>query len=272
MGFKRAYRPLLFLDGTNLLGKYQGTLLGTTGEDGNIGFFHVTFSIVDNETDGNWTWFILKLGDALYDKVDYEEIITFVSDQSKGLMNSIAKVSIAKEFNDSVNKLQPTSPEAYHWLIHESDMSHWFKMICMLCTRREQVNKWEIYLCPDIYSKVEILVMESRNLHVSRYVNDRYEVIDQYSNSTDTNVYRFISGYFTVNNYKLTYKEAIFHVPDHEKLMDDNQELRLCLLVTRIFLLGHNESHVTRIFLLGHKQCQWSRDGGALIRIWYSLQ
>ena len=55
VGFKRACRPLLFLDGTHLLGKYRGTLLGATGKDGNNGFFHVAFGIVDNETDANWT-------------------------------------------------------------------------------------------------------------------------------------------------------------------------------------------------------------------------
>jgi len=100
MGFRRGCRPLLFVDGTHLLGKYRETLLGAIGKDGNNGFFHVAFGIVDNETDANWTWFISKLGDVLYEDGDYREIITFVSDRSKGLVNAIARVF-------------PSSPHAY---------------------------------------------------------------------------------------------------------------------------------------------------------------
>ena len=37
-------------------------------------------------------WFISTLGDALYGDNDYDKIITFISDRSKGLVNSIAKV------------------------------------------------------------------------------------------------------------------------------------------------------------------------------------
>lgn len=44
-GFQKGCRPLLFLDGTHL-------------KDGNESFFHLAFTIVDNETDGNWMWFI----------------------------------------------------------------------------------------------------------------------------------------------------------------------------------------------------------------------
>ncbi|XP_039131874.1 uncharacterized protein LOC120268619 [Dioscorea cayenensis subsp. rotundata] len=91
-GFKRGYRPMLFLDGTHLLGKYGGILLGATTEDDNEEFFHLAFAIVDNETDDNWTWFTLTLGDAIYGDDDYTNIITFISDRSKGLVNAIEKV------------------------------------------------------------------------------------------------------------------------------------------------------------------------------------
>lgn len=99
-GFKRGCRPMLFLDGTHLLGKYGGILLGATAKDGNEGFFHLAFAIVDNETDDNWTWFTSTLGDAIYGDDDYTNIITFISDRSKGLVNAIAKVF-------------PSSPHAY---------------------------------------------------------------------------------------------------------------------------------------------------------------
>ena len=47
---------MLFLDGTHLLGRHGGILLGATGKDGNEGLFHLAFAIVDNETNDNWTW------------------------------------------------------------------------------------------------------------------------------------------------------------------------------------------------------------------------
>ncbi|XP_039118745.1 uncharacterized protein LOC120254772 [Dioscorea cayenensis subsp. rotundata] len=91
-GFKRGCRPMLFLDGNHLLGKYGGILLGATAKDGNEGIFHLAFTIVDNETNDNWTWFISTLCDAIYGEDDYHKIITFISDRSKGLVNAIAKV------------------------------------------------------------------------------------------------------------------------------------------------------------------------------------
>ncbi|XP_039118300.1 uncharacterized protein LOC120254225 [Dioscorea cayenensis subsp. rotundata] len=63
-------------------------------------FFHLAFAIVDNETDDNWTWFTSTLGDVIYGDDDYTNIITFISDRSKGLVNAIAKVF-------------PSSPHAY---------------------------------------------------------------------------------------------------------------------------------------------------------------
>ncbi|XP_039141172.1 uncharacterized protein LOC120278444 [Dioscorea cayenensis subsp. rotundata] len=81
-----------FLDGTHLLGKYGGILLGATSKDGNEGFFHLAFAIVDNETDDNWIWFTPTLGDVIYGDDNYTNIITFISNRSKGLVNAIAKV------------------------------------------------------------------------------------------------------------------------------------------------------------------------------------
>ncbi|KAJ0962191.1 hypothetical protein J5N97_030019 [Dioscorea zingiberensis] len=92
VGFKLGCRPLLFVDGTHLLGKYGGILLGATGKDGNEGFFHVAFAIVDNETDDNWTWFLTTLRNTIYGDEDYNKCITFISDRSKGLVNAIARV------------------------------------------------------------------------------------------------------------------------------------------------------------------------------------
>lgn len=50
------------------------------------------FSIVDNKTDKNWTWFLVTLGEVLYGDDDYDKVINFMSDMSKGLANGVMKV------------------------------------------------------------------------------------------------------------------------------------------------------------------------------------
>ncbi|XP_039126995.1 uncharacterized protein LOC120263173 [Dioscorea cayenensis subsp. rotundata] len=101
LGFKLGCRPLLFIDGTHLLGKYGGILLGATAKDGNEGIFHVAFAVVDNEIDDNWTWFLATLEEALYGEDDYDKVIKFISDRSKGLVNAVARVF-------------PSSPHGYY--------------------------------------------------------------------------------------------------------------------------------------------------------------
>ncbi|XP_039134333.1 uncharacterized protein LOC120271720 [Dioscorea cayenensis subsp. rotundata] len=186
-------RPLLYLDGTHLLGKYGGTLLGATGKDGNDGFFHVAFAIVDNETDVNWTWFLSKLGDTIYDDDEYVKLVTFISDRSKGLINAVAKKSdlvhwanymfkgdrwgemysnVAESFNAWIK-------EAHHLPVINMVDSIRFKLMGMLCHRREQSHRWERRLCPVIHRKIEELVEESRNLLVGRSDGDHFEVVDQ---------------------------------------------------------------------------------------------
>ena len=53
IGFKRACKLLLFINGMYLLGRYRGILLGTIGKDWNESFSHVAFTIIDNETNDN---------------------------------------------------------------------------------------------------------------------------------------------------------------------------------------------------------------------------
>ncbi|XP_039135516.1 uncharacterized protein LOC120272744 [Dioscorea cayenensis subsp. rotundata] len=260
-GFRMGCRPMLFLDGTHLLGRYGGILLGATGKDGNEGFFQLAFAIVDNETDDNWTWFILKLGDALYGDDEYHDIITFISDRSKGLVNGVSKVfpsathgyclchlqanflksnsqlgkilkdecwrlianvayaCTSTEFDAATNELQQMSSEAHSSLLHKLDVSHWsnylfigrrwgemysnvaewfnswirearhlpicnivdsirFKMMNMMCDRREHCQTWDTYLYPTIHKKIEDVVEESRALVIGRSDGEHFEVID----------------------------------------------------------------------------------------------
>ncbi|XP_028095032.1 uncharacterized protein LOC114295048 [Camellia sinensis] len=49
-------RPLLFLDGTFLKGRFKGNLLAATAKKANQGLFPVAFAIVDSENSTNWEW------------------------------------------------------------------------------------------------------------------------------------------------------------------------------------------------------------------------
>ncbi|XP_028078013.1 uncharacterized protein LOC114279923 [Camellia sinensis] len=60
-GFKHC-RPLLFLNGTYLKGRFKRTLLVATAKDGNQGLFPIAFTVVDAENASNWEWFFASIG------------------------------------------------------------------------------------------------------------------------------------------------------------------------------------------------------------------
>lgn len=81
-------RPLLFLDGTFLKGRFKGTLLAATAKDGNQGLFSVAFAIVDSENTCNWKWFLRHLSEV----IGYSKTLTFVSDCNAGLVQSMRTI------------------------------------------------------------------------------------------------------------------------------------------------------------------------------------
>ncbi|XP_039136125.1 uncharacterized protein LOC120273555 [Dioscorea cayenensis subsp. rotundata] len=185
IGFKTGCRSLLYLDETHLLGKYGGTLLGATGKDRNDGFFHVPFAIVDNVTDGNWTWFLSKLGDTIYDDDEYVKLIKFISDRSKGLINAVSRDNYmfkgerwGEMYSNMAESFNAWIKEARHLFVTNMVDLIRFKMMGMLCHQREQSRRWERRLCPVIHRKIEELVEEPHNLLVGRSDGDHFEVVD----------------------------------------------------------------------------------------------
>ncbi|XP_028123131.1 uncharacterized protein LOC114320217 [Camellia sinensis] len=86
-GFRHC-RPLLFIDGTFLKGKYKGTLLTAAAKDGDQGFFPLAMAIVDTETTDSWEWFVMHLSNIFLD----ERPITFIFDWNTGLLEALPKV------------------------------------------------------------------------------------------------------------------------------------------------------------------------------------
>jgi hypothetical protein len=49
---------VLSIDGTFLMGKYEGTMLIAIGIDVNRQLVPLAFTIVENENNGSWCWFL----------------------------------------------------------------------------------------------------------------------------------------------------------------------------------------------------------------------
>ncbi|KAL7194959.1 hypothetical protein ACSBR1_035214 [Camellia fascicularis] len=81
-------RPLLFVDGTFLKGRYKGHLLEATSKDGNQGLFPLAFAIVDAENQDNLMWFLSQLLKA----VGSSRKLTFVSDRQHGLLDALSVI------------------------------------------------------------------------------------------------------------------------------------------------------------------------------------
>ncbi|XP_028056540.1 uncharacterized protein LOC114260592 [Camellia sinensis] len=82
------YRPMLFLDGTFLKGKFKGNLLAATAKDGNQGLFPLAIAIVDSKNTTNWAWFLGHLANV----VNGQRELTFLSDRHTGLLESIPAI------------------------------------------------------------------------------------------------------------------------------------------------------------------------------------
>ena len=54
-------KPIIQIDGTFLYGKYKGTLLIATTQDGNSCVLPIAFAIVPGETLNDWSWFLAKI-------------------------------------------------------------------------------------------------------------------------------------------------------------------------------------------------------------------
>ncbi|KAL5162375.1 hypothetical protein HKD37_07G019505 [Glycine soja] len=61
-------KPIIQVDGTHLYGKYRGTLLMATSQDGNGGVLPLAFVVVEGEMLTAWSWFLAHLHEHVTDK------------------------------------------------------------------------------------------------------------------------------------------------------------------------------------------------------------
>ena len=108
-------KPIIQIDGTHLYGRYRGTLLLATTQDGNGNVLPIAFAIVEGETLPAWSWFLSHLRVHVTDK----EGICLISDRHRSIKSAIDNESIGW-----------SRPQAYHvYCIRHiaSNFNHRFK-------------------------------------------------------------------------------------------------------------------------------------------------
>lgn len=83
-------RKVIIIDGTHLKGKFAGTLLTASAQDGNYQIFPIAFGVVDSENDLSWSWFFNKLLAVVPDAED----IVFVSDRHTAIYSGLRRVNM----------------------------------------------------------------------------------------------------------------------------------------------------------------------------------
>ncbi|CAN4096381.1 unnamed protein product [Withania somnifera] len=82
-GFLNGCLPVICLCGIQLKSKYLGTLLSATSFDADGGVSPLAFSVVDEENDDSWMWFLLELRKALDTSTEKIPPLTFLFDGQK---------------------------------------------------------------------------------------------------------------------------------------------------------------------------------------------
>ncbi|XP_020217987.1 uncharacterized protein LOC109801349 isoform X2 [Cajanus cajan] len=110
-------KPIIQIDGTFLYGKYRGTLLIATTQDGNARVLPIAFAVVKGETLSDWSWFLSNIRRYVTTKQD----ICLISDRHQSIKSAVANEN---------NGWQP--PYGYHvYCIRHitSNFNHRFKNV-----------------------------------------------------------------------------------------------------------------------------------------------
>ncbi|KAG4950031.1 hypothetical protein JHK86_043270 [Glycine max] len=117
--FKRAYRPIIGLDGCHLKNKFGGQLSIVVGRDPNDQYLPIAFVMVENQTKDTWKWFLKLLINDIGD-IEVNKWI-FISDQQKkkfgggtllrDLMMGAAKATYEEAWEDKMAHIKEKNAE-----------------------------------------------------------------------------------------------------------------------------------------------------------------
>lgn len=110
------------------------------------------FAIPDYETNENWTWFLATLGEVLHGEDDYDRVMTFVSDRSKGFVNAVTKVFPSAPYGFCLRHLEANLMSVNARLSKALREEYWeiIIIITYACTTRE----YDVCGLPLVASKV----------------------------------------------------------------------------------------------------------------------
>ncbi|KAL5191833.1 hypothetical protein HKD37_04G011061 [Glycine soja] len=117
-------KPIILVVGTHLYGKYRGTLLMATSQDGNGGVLPLAFAVVEGETLTVWSWFLTHLREHVTDKND----ICLISDRHASIKSVVANEALGWQppcaytpckhifFYQNLEKFRALSPAIATWI------------------------------------------------------------------------------------------------------------------------------------------------------------
>ncbi|XP_028102943.1 uncharacterized protein LOC114302153 [Camellia sinensis] len=161
-------RPLLFVYGTFLKGRYKGRLLATISKDGNQGLFPLAFSIVDAENQDNWMWFLIKCAYAptVASFQHYMEKLRRIAGNGRvdSMLDGFQNEKWANAFfrGKRYGEMSSNPAESYNnWIGGARELS----ITCMvdmirvqimtqLSNRRAESKRWTTKLCPVMEKKL----------------------------------------------------------------------------------------------------------------------
>ncbi|XP_057431965.1 uncharacterized protein LOC130724698 [Lotus japonicus] len=148
-------KPMIQIDGTFLYGKYSGTLLIATTQDGNSNVLPLAFAIVEGETLGAWTWF-LRL---MRVHVTKKQGICLISDRHASILSAVGNPS---------NGWQP--PNAYHVYCIRHVASNFNNRFHNTEQKNELINM-AYEPCPYLFEQ-RLAAFRGHNTAVRQWIND----------------------------------------------------------------------------------------------------
>ncbi|CAL5023497.1 unnamed protein product [Urochloa decumbens] len=246
-GFEHGCRPLLFLDVISVRSNKHWKLLAATSVDGEGDIFPVALSVVDDESQENWHWFLEQLKASLPALGE----VTFISNETKPERWSDAffKGSRLGQYTCNVSEtIAEWIPSRYELSVVQLVDTIRCNLMEMMYTRRESSNAWAEVLTPSANQKLQEQMNKALTLNVVCSTgNDGnshvFEVCDDSVNVVNINTWECtcrkwqLSGIpcshaiavfdrtercpldycdkcFTTEYYRLTYAMSINPIPD----------------------------------------------------------